>query len=414
MGLMPWLAILGVVACLFLSAFFALAETALFSLSKWQLRQLEEKADPGAQMVNRLMAAPQDLLATIVLGNTFANAGMVVLAAWTALGGRWSLGLAILFVLLLTLFGGEVIPKTLAIRRPQNWALRLAGPMLALQNLSKPFRQIAQKLVAFLLDAAVPSSVKPLPVASDEYHELVEMAFQQGTLAATEREIILQIINLDRKVVKEVMRPRSQMACISDDLSVEEMIAAARKFKHRRLPIYDGTPDTIVGVLNTRRLLLDPDIELSEAIEFPSFVPESMNLLQLLKSFQRQQRGLAIVLDEFGGTAGVTSMEDILELTVGEIHSEAGTEGFVIEKIGEGKWRANGTMRLEDFRRLYPGLGEVGEVETLGGLMVAQCEVVPPVGQSISFQGLKMTVHVADERRVKELLVEIARPKGGG
>ena len=144
------------------------------------------------------------------------------------------------------------------------------------------------------------------------------MAYQQGTLAQSEKEIILQIISLDRRTAREVMKPRSQMAAISDDLSIEEMIAAARKYKHRRLPIYDETPDTIVGILNTRALLLDPQIDLADAIEFPSFVPETMNLLQLLKSLQRQQRGLAIVLDEFGGTAGVVTMEDILEELIGQ------------------------------------------------------------------------------------------------
>src|SRR3981081_3617311 len=114
------------------------------------------------------------------------------------------------------------------------------------------------------------------------------------------------------------MKPRAQMACKSDELSIEEMIEAARKHRHRRLPIYDETPDTIVGILNTRALLLDPQIDLADAIEFPSFVPETMNLLQLLKSLQRQQRGLAIVLDEFGGTAGIVTMEDILEEMIGE------------------------------------------------------------------------------------------------
>src|SRR5262249_53297205 len=156
-----------------------------------------------------------------------------------------------------------------------------------------------------------------------------------------EKEIILQIVSLDRRTAKDVMRPRAQMACISDDLSVEEMIEAARKFKHRRLPIYDETPDTIVGVLHTRALLLDPQIDLADAIEFPSFVPESMNLLQLLKSLQRQQRGLAIVLDEFGGTAGLVTTEDILEEMIGEIRSEGESEGFVMEKLGDGRWRVS-------------------------------------------------------------------------
>src|SRR5262249_7175509 len=144
------------------------------------------------------------------------------------------------------------------------------------------------------------------------------LAYQQGTLAESEKEIILQIVSLDQRTAKEVMKPRSQMAAISDDLSIEEMIAAARRYKHRRLPIFDETPDTIVGILNTRALLLDPNVDLADAIEFPSFVPETMNLLQLLKSLQRQQRGLAIVLDEFGGTAGIVTMEDILEEMIGK------------------------------------------------------------------------------------------------
>src|SRR4029434_3314756 len=123
-----------------------------------------------------------------------------------------------------------------------------------------------------------------------EYQELVELAFQQGTLARAEKEIILQIIRLDMKTAQDVMKPRSQMAAIPDDLSVEDMVAAARRYKHRWLPIYDESLDTIVGVLNTRALLLDPQMDLADAIEFPSFVPESMNLLQLLRSLQRDQK----------------------------------------------------------------------------------------------------------------------------
>jgi len=209
------------------------------------------------------------------------------------------------------------------------------------------------------------------------------------------------------------MRPRSQMAAIPDDLSIEEMIEAARRYKHRRLPMYDQTPDTIVGILNTRALLLDPQIDLAEAIEFPSFVPETMNLLQLLKSLQRQQRGLAIVLDEFGGTAGLVTMEDILEEMIGEIRGEGEAQGFVMEKLGEGRWRVNATMRLEDFCREYPELGDVPDVDTMGGLLLAQLEVVPSVGQSVVLRGLKLTATAADERRVREVLVEAINRKGG-
>jgi putative hemolysin len=405
--LMPYLAGLGVLLFAGMSFFFALAESALFSLGKWQVRQLADKWPLSGKRLEGLLAEPQHLLATIVLGNTVANASILAITLWSAPRGQWLLFVILPLLLVVILGGCEVVPKTLAVRAPEQWALRVARPMNFLVNVSRPVRQVAQRIDSAIIDAVVPASYKPRTVMSDEeYLELIELAYQQGTLAGTEKEIILQIIGLDRLTAKDVMKPRAQMAGISDDLPVEEMIATARKLKHTRLPIYDETPDTIVGVLNVRALLLDPHIDLADAIEFPSFVPESMNLLQLLKSLQRQQRGLAIVLDEYGGTAGLVTMEDILEQIVGEIRSEGEPEGFVIEKLGEGRWRVNGTMRLEDFRREYPLLGDVAEVDTMGGLLVAQVETVPAVGQSVVFRGLKLTASVADERRVRELLVE--------
>jgi len=269
---------------------------------------------------------------------------------------------------------------------------------------------VAQWVNTSLLGTVVPRSVQPTsPLNDADYRELLEMAYQQGTLAQSEKEIILQILSLDRRTAREVMKPRAQMAAISDDLSIEEMAAAARKLKHRRLPVYDETPDTIVGILNTRQLLLDPSTDLADAIEFPSFVPETMNLLQLLKSLQKQQRGLAIVLDEFGGTAGIVTVEDILEAMIGHIRGEVETESFIMEKLGPGRWRVSGALRLDDFQREYPALGDVAEVETMGGLLMSLLEVVPATGDSALFRGLKLTARVADERRVRELLVEKAK-----
>lgn len=245
---------------------------------------------------------------------------------------HWSLPATIVFLLGLVLIVGEVVPKALAVRAPDPWALRVASPLWLLMRVMRPLRQVAQRMNTAILRVTIPKSVRPhTRLNEDDYQELLELAVQQGTLAKSELEIILEIIRLDRRTVREVMKPRSQMACVPDDLSVEDMIAAARQHQHRRLPIYDDTPDTIVGILNTRRLLLDPQIDLAEVIEFPSFVPASMNLLQLFQSFQRQQRGLAIVVDEFGGTAGVVTIEDILEEIIGEIRSEGAPAGFVME-----------------------------------------------------------------------------------
>lgn len=412
---LAWLALLG---CAAVSFFFALAETSLFSLRQWRARRLAESGAPNARTVETLLADPQDLLATIALGNTAANAAMVAILLWTATDWRdFYTFMALAALLVLILLGCEVIPKTLAVRNPEQWALRVAPAMHSLLRLARPLWRVVQWLNRLILAVAARRSIQPTTgITDEEYRELVDLAFQQGTLAASEKEIILQIIALDRRTASEVMRPRARMACVSDDATPEEMIAAARKFRHRRLPIYDETPDTIVGVLDTQALLLNPGGDLAEAIEFPSFVPASMNLLQLLKSLQRQQRGLAIVLDEFGGTAGIVTVEDILEEVVGEIRGEGEAEGFVMEKLAEGRWRVNGTMRLDDFRREYPALGDYPGVETIGGLVVALKEIVPPVGDTVTFQGLQFKVAAADERRVREVLVERvapARTKGG-
>ena len=314
----------------------------MFSLGKWQVRQLGERDPARGVSVARLLNRPHDLLATMVLGNTFANAALLGLGLWMALKGAWPWAPTLIGLLGLFLIVGELVPKTLAVRNAEAWALRVARPLTWLQSLTRPLRWVAQSLNAAILRAVVPASYKPQSSLTDQdYEELVELAFQQGTLAAAEKEIILQIISLDRRTVREVMRPRAQMACIPDNLSVEEMMAAARRFRHRRLPLYDESPDTIAGVLNTRIFLHDPQGDLAEAIEFPSFVPETMNLLSLFKSLQRQQRGLAVVLDEFGSTAGIVTMEDILEEIVGEIRSEGEAAGFVMEKLGEGTNQAS-------------------------------------------------------------------------
>jgi putative hemolysin len=393
------------------SFFFALAETSLFSLGKWQLRQLESRSPDCGKIVTRLLSEPQDLLATLVLGNSFANAGIVALALWVAIRRDDPLGAVMLGLLALILFGCEVAPKTLAVREPESWALRVARPMLFLQKVSRPLRRIAQDLTNLCLRA----EPRPAPTAAGlsdaEYQELLEMAYQQGALAAGEKEIILQIINLDRRQAGQVMKARAQMACISDDLTIPEMMEAARKFKHRRLPIYDESVDTIVGVLNTRALLLDPEADLALAIEFPSFVPESMNLLQLLKSLQRQQRGVAIVVDEFGGTAGIVTIEDILAEVLGELHPEHVSDMAVVEKLDAQRWRVSGAVRLDNFRREYPPLPDVPGVETMAGLALREFEVVPVPGQSITVAGLRLTVQSADERRIRQLLVEAIKKR---
>lgn len=406
MDFTPYLVLAGVLVCAGASFFFAVAESALFALGKWQLDQLAEKVPVRGALVVRLLQQPSELLATIVLGNTVANSSIVAVGLGTALWRHGSTSLAITGLFVLILIGCEVLPKTLAVRDPEKWSLRVARPIFVLQRISRPLQRLVQWLNNLLLQSILGRAVKPQPATTEEdYRELLDLALQQGALAERETEIIAHIIGLDQKTVADVMTPRSKMACIPDDLTVEQMIAEARRLRHRRLPLYDESPDTIVGVLDTKLLLLDPNIDLAEAIEFPSFVPESMNLLKLLVALQRQQRGIAIVVDEFGGTAGVVTTEDILEEVVGDIRGEGETPSFIMEKLGDHRWRVSGAMNVADFRREYPEIGEV-DVETMGGLLVSLLEVVPNSGDSATFRGLKLIAQAVDERAVRELMVE--------
>lgn len=387
----------------------ALAETALFSLGRWQVRRLAAEGPAGARAA-RLLDRPEDVLSTLSLANTVANGMVVVTCLSLAMSQGWSpwwtLGLAFLGVLVV----GEILPKTLAVRAPARWAVRIAPAVILLQAATGPLRRVAQRVLERVLNRFLPVAAKSLPVTEEEYRELLEMAVVQGALDRSEKEIIAEIITLDRRQARDVMRPRVTMAAVPDDLPPDELLREARRLRRRRLPVYDETPDTIVGVLNVQQLLLDPEHRLEEALEFPSFVPETMNLLQLFQALQRQQRSLAIVLDEFGSVAGIVRMEDILAEVLGDMSAEGPSRGFVFEKLGPGRWRASGAMRLEDFRREYPALPEFAEVETLGGLLMSQLDRVPTEGESATVQGLRLTARSVTERRVLELLVE----RGGG
>jgi len=384
------------------SFFFALCETAMFSLARWQIKQLRESAGWRGQAVYRLLSRPDELLALLAFGNTFAMAGIVFVALWFGheSGGimEWvALGLGVLLVC-------EIAPKLIALRAPYKWSLFVAPFLLGAERITRPMRALTRLFYLLFLRVLGPTQMESDRTPSEEeYKELLEFAFQHGALGRAERDMISRIVALGRRQVREIMRPRVHMPVILDDASVEEMIDTARRLKMRRIPLYDRHTDTVVGVLNARVLLMHPEIDLSEVIEPPAFVPETMSLLKLLRSMQRQRRDFAIVLDEFGDMAGYVMLEDILNETVGI----PGFDRLVFERLGSGKWRVSGLLRIDDFRYECPQMPPVKEIETMGGLVTALLGEVPRVGQKVTFHKIKFTVLAADERSVKELLVEL-------
>lgn len=389
------------------SFFFAAAESALFTLGLWRARRLAEHSPTAGALLIALLGQPDDLLATLALGNTAANAGLVAFGLLAAIHHGWPNAVFGAGLLLLLLIGCEVMPKALAVRDPETWSIRVAKPLAWLVWVSRPVRMACQWSVNRALKPWREVAARMGPkVADEEFTDLFELAHQHGAIDAHEKELILRILALDHRTAREVMRPRARMVTLPDNLTPDEFAAEARRCKHHRVPLYDESPGNIVAILNTYTLLLDGPGRLDEAIEFPSFVPESMNLLRLFESLQRQKRGLAIVVDEFGESNGLITAEDIIEAVVGPLRGEGEAPGFVVETLAAGRWRVNGLTRIDDFRRLYPALDEDPAVETMGGLALRLAEVVPQPGQVLNHRGLRLTVKAADERRVRELLVE--------
>lgn len=415
MGAWPLWVSLEVLLFAGISFYCSLAETSLFMLSKWRIRQLAENGGVRGVRVQRLLTQPQDVLATLVLWNTVAYAGLVMVAVWLMVDRSLPAGWTVLGTVLLILLGGEVLPKTLALRAPEFWAPRVAVVLEGLMWLSGPVRRLAQQMNTRILRLVAPTAAKaPAEVSDEEYAELLDLAYQEGVLGESERDLILQIVTLDRRMARDVMRPRAQMDGIEDDTPVEQMAVEARRLRHSRIPLYDETPDTVVGILNTRRLLLNPRAEFTDLVELPSFVPDTINLLQLLKALQRQGRGMAVVLDEYGSTAGLVTVEDILGPLLGPKAAVQQRGGMMVRQVGDRVWRVGGTVRIEDFQRHCPELGGAPEVDTLGGMLATLAGVIPVAGASVTHGSVRLTALEVDERRVKTLEVRVLGRKEVG
>ena len=386
---------------------FSTIESSLFSIKSWRNRQAKKIQNKYFSELNDT----QELMTTLTLATTISNSCIVALFVLNFEELKilyFMLLLCILLIIIALLC--DIIPKTLTLKAPHNWVLLPAKPIYLFHLIMKPLGFLAEKISNTSSNLLIPRGLKSNFITTEEeFAELIDWAYQQGVLERSEREMMIEIIKLDQKTAEEVMKPRSEMICIEDDAKIENMISEAKKHKFTRLPIFNERPDNIVGVLNTRKLLLQPKEDLSESIEFPSFVPSTMNLMDLLKRLQTQRRGLAIVLDEFGGTAGLITIEDVLEELVGEMREEGEKAEFTIEKLNRNRWRVNGNLPIDDFKKIAPEFLGLKEVDTMGGLITALKEVVPNNGQSARLNDFELTVVASDERRVKELIVKKIR-----
>jgi putative hemolysin len=396
------------------SALLTGAEAAYFSLGRARLRRIAKQPGTAEPLVTR----PHDLLVTLLVGITLINIGASALATHIAdalFGMRYSLVVEMIaMVLLLTTFG-EVLPMTLAVKYPERFLAVVRRPVRWLEVLVTPVRVLLAGLTALTVRLVGHATETQASLSEDELRTLVDVGASEGVVEREEREMIHKVFELEDTLVRSLMVPRTDMFCLDVETPVSEILPALREQLHSRVPVYEGSIDVIVGVLYTKDLLpyvkgLPPDFDLRAHLHPPYFVPESKRADALLQEFQAKKLHIAIVVDEFGGTAGLVALEDLLEELVGEIADEYDEPERLIQKIDAHTYRVAGKLSVEGLNAAT-GLAISDEAyDTVGGWVLDIFGRVPRKGERAETSELVVTVEKVERTRVIEVLLSLPRP----
>jgi len=385
---------------IFCSALFSGLETALFSLKSHQLRRLEANHPKLTKFIQVFRENPRRVLHVLLLGDGLVKVPLVVLCLFVFWRSpfavrvpQWLVTLVI-FTIIVVLC--DLIPKLLALSAPYRLSAIGAFTLQVSMPLLDRVGHTLESVSAALVDLLTPANVRGRPrLSGEELETLVEIGEEEGALHQAEAEMIQEIMKLGDKTAKDCMTPRVDTFMLPDDLTNEEAIARLREKRHRRVPVYADTPDQLVGILDVKTFLLDPSEHYTEKLIAPSFVPETMRALDLLKLFLTHAQGLAIVVDEFGGTEGIITSTDIVE----EILSDA-------EPLENGKFLVSGNARLDDLSEHLGFDLEADGIDTIGGFVFNRLGYLPPSGTKLEIPRLGITVRRAGRKRIEEILLE--------
>jgi len=400
---------------IFCSALFSAVETALFSLKSHQLRRLETNHARLTKFVQFFRDNPRRVLNVLLLGDGLVNVLLVVCCLfflWEGpLAGHVPLWMAALAIFAVVVLVCDLIPKLLALSVPYRlstigaFALQISMPLL-----DRIGHQL-EKVSVYVVDRLTSSRVRAGPRLSDEeLGTLIEMSEEEGALFEGEAEIIQEIIKLGDKTAKDCMTPRVDTFMLPDDLENEEAIARLKKNRYRRVPVYADTPDQILGIIDVKLFLLDPPDHYTEALIPPSFVSETMGALELLKLFLTRPQGMGVVVDEFGGTEGIITMEDIVEEILRDIVPRDDV-ALYIEPLGNGRFLVSGNARLDDLSEYLGFQIDAEGIDTIGGFVFTRLGYLPPPGTKLEIPRLTITVRRAGRQRIEEILLEKTAPK---
>jgi Hemolysins and related proteins containing CBS domains len=398
------------------SALLTGAEASYFSLGRARLKQLAEReGDAAERATTPLLEQPHELLVTLLVGITLINIGAAALAAAVAERLLGPVGLPVSIVVMvfaLSLFG-EVLPMTLAVEHPERFIGWVNRPVTWLSIAVTPIRMILGAFTALTLRLVGSERKDDVPeISEEELRTLVDVGAREGVVERTEREMIHRVFELEDTVVREVMVPRPDMFCLEVATPPDRLLDLLRENLHSRVPVYEGTVDQIVGVLYTKEVLpyvrgLPPDFDLRAHLHPPYFIPESKRADALLREFQAKKLHLAVVVDEYGGTAGLVTLEDLLEELVGEIRDEFDEEERLILPLGDGVFRVSGKLSLFDLNAAA-GLAVASEsYDTVGGWVLDLFGRVPNKGEKAETDEYVVTVEKVERTRVVEVLVAV-------
>ncbi|MGE5208342.1 MAG: hemolysin family protein, partial [Alphaproteobacteria bacterium] len=395
---------------IFCSALFSRVETALFLLKPHQLRRLEANHPRLTSFIQLFRENPRRVLNVLLVGDGLVNVLLVVLCLFFVWEGplaghvpQWLLGIVIFAVVVLLC---DLVPKLVALAAPSRlsaiaaFTLQIAMPFL--DRIGRGLESVSD----YVIDLFTPATLRNRPRLSDEeLGTMLQIGEEEGALFQGEAEMIREIIKLGDKTAKDCMKPRVDSFMLPDDLTNEEAIARLKEKRHRRVPVYADTPDQILGIIDVKLFLLDPTEHYTETLIAPSFVPETMRALELLKLFLTRPQGMGVVVDEFGGTEGIITMEDLVE----EILSDAvpgEDSAFYIEPLGNGKFLVSGNARLDDLSEHLNFPIDAEGIDTIGGLVFTRLGYVPSSGTKLEIPGLVITVRRAGRKRIEEVLLE--------
>lgn len=387
------------------SFFFSASETALFMLNPVQIHKIRATHPHIAELMRQILSRPTQLLSTILTGNTLINMASASLA-YVMLESKWphfaELMSAVGMTLILLLFC-EVTPKRLAMAYPERFAVFFTPILVVLLNLLAPLRWLVERTANLLCkDLHAPNRV----LTEDEILSVVEVGKEEGVLDEEEHMMVDGIINLEDLFASEVMTPRVDVAGIDLDDPPDMHLDTARRLKFRFLPVYRRSLDHPVGFLDVPRFLLSGDKDLSQAITPPFFVPEAASLDVVLKTLQTEKRSIAFVADEFGGTAGLVTIDDIMDEIITGVSDEHEREKLTIQQMDSTRWIVDGSTSLEDINDELDVQLEAQGADRIAGWITEQTGRMPLVGETVEAQGIRATVHRTRRHRIVTVFIE--------